>query len=77
MDQPLPLLSLIFGLFKQTSLQCFKQIYVKKFPPSIQCRDLNPQPLERESPPITTRRGASPIKILEHKFYATLFFQAF
>ena len=29
MGQPRPLLSFIFGLFKQTSLQCLQQIYVK------------------------------------------------
>ena len=37
-------------------------------PSSIWCRDLNPQPLERESPPITTRPGSRPpnkfVKIL-------------
>ena len=54
MGQPRPLLSFIFGLFKQTSLQFLQQIYVKKCPSSIQCRDSNPQPLEHASPPITT-----------------------
>ena len=44
----------IFGLFKQTSLQYLQQIYVKKCPSSIWCQDSNPQPLERESLPITT-----------------------
>ena len=29
-------------------------------PSSIRCQDLNPQPLERESPPITTRPGLTP-----------------
>ena len=46
----------IFGLFKQT-LQFLQQINVKKCPSSIRCRDLNPQPLEHESRPITTRPG--------------------
>ena len=57
MGQPWPLLSFIFGLFKRTSLQVLQKIYVKKCPSSIQCRDSNPQPSERESPPITTRPG--------------------
>ena len=35
--------SFIFGLFKQT-IQFLQQIYVKKYPSSIRCRDLNPQP---------------------------------
>ena len=58
--QPRPLLSFIFGLFKQTSLQFLQQIQEKKCPSSIWCRDLNPQPLEHESPPITTRPGFPP-----------------
>ena len=57
MGQPRPLLSFIFGLFKQTSLQFLQQIYVKKCPSSIQCQDSNPQPSEHEPPPITTRPG--------------------
>ena len=55
--------SLIFGLFKQTSLQFLQQIYVKKCPSSIWCRDSNPQPSERESLPITTRPGFTPNQI--------------
>ena len=35
---------------------------MKKGPSSIWCQDLNPQPLERESPPITTRSGLPPIQ---------------
>ena len=61
MGQPRHLLSFIFGLFKQTSLHFMHQIYVKKCPSSLQCRDLNPWPLEHESPPITTRPGLLPI----------------
>ena len=38
---------------------------------------MNSQPLEHESPPITTRPRPGPIKILQSKFYATLFIQAF
>ena len=43
MGQPRPLLSFIFGLFKQTSLQFLQQIYVKKCPSSIRCGDSNPK----------------------------------
>ena len=60
MGQPRPLLSLIFVLVKQTSLQFLQQIYVEKCPSSIRCRDSNPRPLEHESPPITTRPGLPP-----------------
>ena len=45
--------SFIFGLLKQT-LRFLQQINVKKCPSSIQCWDLNQQPLKHESPPITT-----------------------
>ena len=39
MGQPWPLLSFIFDLFKQTSLQILEQTYVKNCPSSIQCRN--------------------------------------
>ena len=45
-----------FRLFKHT-LQFLQQINVKKCLSSIWCRDSNSQPLEHESPPITTRPG--------------------
>ena len=48
-----------FRLFKQTFLQ---KINVENFPSSIQCCDLNLQPLEHEYPPITTRPGLAPIQ---------------
>ena len=51
--------SFIFGLFKQ-AIQFLQQIYVKKCPSSIQCRDLNPQPSERETLPITSNQGSRP-----------------
>ena len=54
--------SFIFGLFKQT-VQFLQQIYVKKCPSSIWCRDSNSQPSEREYPPITTRPGLPPSKL--------------
>ena len=42
MGQPRPLLSFIFGLFKQTSLQILQQINVKTCPSSIRCQESNP-----------------------------------
>ena len=41
-----------FGLFKQTI-----QFTVKKCPSSLQCWDSNPQSLDHELSPITTRPG--------------------
>ena len=61
----------IFGLFKQTSLQFLQQIHVKKCPSSIRCLDSNPQPSDRETPPITTRRGS------RRNFMPTLQWQEF
>ena len=55
MGHPRPLLSFIFGLFKQTLK--FYNIISEKCPSSIRYRDSNPRPLGRESPPITTRPG--------------------
>ena len=49
----------IFSLFKQP-IQFLQQINVKKCPSSIQCQDLNPQPLKHELSPITTRPGLPP-----------------
>ena len=48
-----------FHLFKLT-LQFLQQINVKKCRSSIQFLDSNLQPLEHESPPITTRPGLPP-----------------
>ena len=45
-----------FRLFKQM-LQFLQQIYVKKCPTNIQCRDSNPWTSGDEFPPITTRPG--------------------
>ena len=36
-------------------------------PSSIRCRDSNPRPFERESPPITTRPGLPPKESLVSK----------
>ena len=60
--QPRPLFRL-FSVFSNKHDKFLQQIYVKKCPYSIRCRDSNPQPLKRESPPITTRPGLPP-KIL-------------
>ena len=48
-----------FGLFKQT-IQFLQQSNVKKFPFSIWHWDSNPQPLDHELSPITTRPGLPP-----------------
>ena len=47
----------IFGLFKQTNIFIANQFEKNSWPSSIWRRDLNPRPLEDESPPITTRPG--------------------
>ena len=51
----------IFALFKQT-IQFFTTNQCEKMscPSSIRRKDSNPWPLERESPPITTRPGLPP-----------------
>ena len=59
--------SFIFGLFKQT-IQFLQQINVKKCPSSVQYRDLNPQPLGCESPPITTRPGLPKMFVVHVSF---------
>ena len=45
---------LFFGLFQTIINTILQQINVKKCPSSMRHRDLNPRPLKRESPPITT-----------------------
>ena len=62
MGHPRPLFHL-FSSFKQT-LQFLQQINVEKCSSSIGCWDSNPQSLEDESPPITTRLGLPPNKII-------------
>ena len=58
-DQPRPLFHLLPSF--QTHITNFTtNMYVKKCPSSIWCRDLNSRPLEHESPPITTRPGLPP-----------------
>ena len=46
-----------FRSFSNKHNTILQQINVKKCSSSIQRKDSNPQPLERESPPITTRPG--------------------
>ena len=69
MGQPRPLFHL-FSSF-QTCITNFTNFttnrYVKKCPSSIQCRDSNSQPLEHESPPITTRPGLLPMSTIVSK----------
>ena len=48
--------SSIYGLFKQTTKN-LQQINVKKCPSSIRLLDLNSQPSDYESPPLTTGPG--------------------
>ena len=57
MAQPWPL----FSLFSVFSNKQDQQINVKmSCPSSIQCRDMNPQPLKHESSPITSRPRLPP-----------------
>ena len=60
MGHPRPLFRLFLLSFKQT-IQILQQIQVKKCPSSIKCRDLNSQPSNYESSPLTTRPGLPPI----------------
>ena len=55
----------------QTKITILQQIYVKKCPSSIRCRDSNPRPMERESIPITTRPGLPPHEVMKLKRYLT------
>ena len=62
---------LFFHLFLVFSIKIYKflqQIYVKKCQSTTRCQDLNPQPSECESPPITTRPGLPP-----HCYYSFLY----
>ena len=62
MGQPRPLF-VYFRSFSNKHYKFLQQIYVKKCPSSIRCRDLNPRPLEHESLPITTRPGLPPMDL--------------
>ena len=63
--------SFIFCLFPSNIRTILQQINVKKCPSSIWHRDSKPRPLNRESPPITTRPGLPPKKhwMIEVKNY--------
>ena len=50
----------LFLSFK-TNITFFQQNTYVKFLISVWCQDLNPQPLVRESPPITTTPGLLPV----------------
>ena len=47
-------------VFSNTHYNFTTNRYEKICPSSIQCKDSNSQPLEHESPPITTRQGLPP-----------------
>ena len=49
-----------FQSFSNKHYKFLQQIYVKKMSIQYKVPDSNPQPLERESPPITTRPGLLP-----------------
>ena len=61
-----PLLSFIFGLFHTNIITIFTTNKCEECPSNIRCRDSNPQPLEHESPPITTRPGL--LKFIKHLY---------
>ena len=58
MGQPRHLLSFIFSLFKQTSLQFLQQKYVKNVHPVYSAGIQTHNHSEHESPPTTTRPAA-------------------
>ena len=60
-----------FGLFKQT-IQFYNKNICEKCPSSIRCRDLNPQSLEHESLPITTRPGLQN-SLLQLRYFQDIF----
>ena len=70
MGLPRPLFHLFLSF--QTQITTLQQINVQNCPSSIQCQDSNSQPLEHESPPITTRPGLPPYggNLLCEKFNA-------
>ena len=63
-----------FWSFSSKHTNCMHQYNVKKCPSSSQCWDSNPQPLERESPLITTRPGLR-ARAQHCCFYLTLTFE--
>ena len=61
MGQPRPLFN-SFSSFQTNTSNFTTNMYVKKCPSRIRCRDSNSWPLEHEPPPITTRPGLPPFK---------------
>ena len=53
-------LIIYFQSFQTNTITIFTTNICEKCPSSIWCQDSNPQPLEHESPPITTRPGLPP-----------------
>ena len=51
---------ILFWSFQTNIITIFTTKICEKCSSSIQCRDLIPQPLEHESPPITNRQGLLP-----------------
>ena len=70
MGQPWPLLLFNFGLFQTNIITIFTKNMCENCPSSIWCWDLNPQPSEHESPPITIRPGLPPnvVYLFGHQF---------
>ena len=60
MGQTRPLFRLFLVFSNKHHYNFYNKYMWKKCPSSIWCRDANPQPLERESLPITTRPGLPP-----------------
>ena len=56
----------IYFRLSEHTLHILQQNICEKCPSSIWCRDSNSQPLELESPPITTRPGLPPHKFVCH-----------
>ena len=69
MGQPWPLFRFYFRSFHTNTTTILQQIYVKKCPSSIRCRDSNPRPSEHESPPITTRPRLRPTASMPRTSY--------
>ena len=62
-----------FRLFPQTNNTIFKTIQCENVTSSLRRADLNPQPLEHESSPITNRPGLPPNNVFLNLFmYANL-----
>ena len=75
MERPQPLFRLFWSLPPNITTICTANI-CKKCPSSVWSCDLNPQPLEHESPPIATRPGVNFMSVsLEEYFLQENFLQ--